>query len=78
MIEQLQEDEKLTEENYRIREVSQIIMNALREKEIRWSSDGMELIGDLKFTQDELRKGARTYGFARALPSLFSVNYLRT
>lgn len=52
-IKALQEDEKLTEENYRMREVSQVIMNALKEKDIRWSSDGMELIGDLKFTQDE-------------------------
>lgn len=49
----LQDDPKLKEENYRIRDVSQLIMNALKEKDIRWSSDGMELIGDLKFTQNE-------------------------
>lgn len=49
----LQDDPKLTQENYSMRDVSQVIMNALNEKEIRWSSDGMELIGDLKFTQDE-------------------------
>jgi hypothetical protein len=49
----LQEDKKLTTENYRMRKVSQVIMNALKEKDIRWSSDGMELIGDLKFIQDD-------------------------
>ena len=49
----LQDDPKLTQENYRMRDVSQVIMNALKEKDIRWSSDGMELIGDLKFTQNE-------------------------
>ncbi len=49
----LQDDTKLTEENYRMRDISKIIMSALKEKDIRWSTDGMELIGDLKFTQNE-------------------------
>jgi hypothetical protein len=53
MIKALQEDEKLTEENYLMREVSQKIMDAMKERDIRWSADGMELIGDLNFTQDE-------------------------
>lgn len=52
-IKALQEDEKLTEENYLMREVSQKIMDAMKERDIRWSADGMELIGDLNFTQDE-------------------------
>lgn len=52
-IKALQEDEKLTKENYLMREVSEKIMGALKEREIRWSADGMELIGDLNFAQDE-------------------------
>lgn len=52
-IKALQEDEKLSEENYLMREVSKKIMDAMKERDIRWSADGMELIGDLNFKQDE-------------------------
>jgi hypothetical protein len=49
----LQEDELLKEANEKMREVSRIVMEALKERDLQWSRDGMELIGDLKFTSDE-------------------------
>lgn len=52
-IKALQEDEKLTEGNYLMREVSKKIKDAMKERDIRWSADGMELIGDLNFTHNE-------------------------
>lgn len=48
-----QEDPKLTDENTIIRTISEVIIKAIKDKDIRWSSDGMNLIGDLKFTADE-------------------------
>ncbi len=43
----LQESEKLTEENYLLRDVSSAITSALKDGLIEWSSDGMEIISHL-------------------------------
>ena len=45
----LQENEKLTSENYQLREVAQKIMKAIKEKEIHFSEDLLDFEGDLKF-----------------------------
>lgn len=45
----LQEDEKLEAENYKLREIAQYIMKALREKDIRFSNDFLDFEGDLIF-----------------------------
>lgn len=45
----LQENEKLTSENYQLREVAQKIMKAIKEKDIRFSEDLIDFEGDLKF-----------------------------
>ena len=49
----LQDDEKLTEENYLLRKVSAMIVTALKEGDVRWSDDGMDLTGDLTFDDYE-------------------------
>lgn len=46
-----QEDEKLEAENYRLREIAQQIMKALREKDIRFSRDFLDFEGDLIFEE---------------------------
>jgi hypothetical protein len=45
----LQEDPKLKLENDLMRMVSDALTQRIKDKEIRWSSDGTELIGDLIF-----------------------------
>jgi hypothetical protein len=42
----IQEDPKLKAENYLIRNVSDLITEKIKNKEIRWSKDGTELIGE--------------------------------
>jgi hypothetical protein len=49
----LQESAKLTKENEYMKEVSDAIGKRIREKEITWSEDETELLGDFKFYQDE-------------------------
>ncbi len=49
----LQEDDKLKKENYFLRELSAIITTRIKEKDIRYSDDGMEFIGDLDFNKDD-------------------------
>ncbi len=49
----LQEDVKLTLENNRMKVVSKAIEKRIRDKEIYWSSDGQELLGDFNFKHDE-------------------------
>lgn len=49
-----QESTKLTEENYFLRAVSQLFMERLKEKDIRYSKDGMDLEGDLTFEDTDL------------------------
>ncbi|QYH39444.1 hypothetical protein GYM62_11865 [Algoriphagus sp. NBT04N3] len=46
-----QEDEKLEDENYRLRGIAQQIMKALREKDIRFSRDFLDFEGDLIFEE---------------------------
>jgi hypothetical protein len=50
----LQESDKLTKENYFLRDVSQLLSRRLKEKEIRWSKNGMDLEGDLSFDDTDL------------------------
>lgn len=49
----LQEDDKLKKENYFLRELSAIITTRIKEKDIRYSDDGMEFIGDMDFNKDD-------------------------
>ena len=45
----LQDDEKLTKENYTLRDISDAILERMRDKDIKFSDDYQELEGDLKF-----------------------------
>jgi len=49
----LQEDEKLTEENYFLRRVSAQITKRIKEKEICYINDYLDFSGDLEFQDDE-------------------------
>lgn len=49
----LQESEKLTEENEYMKIVSSQIAKRIREKEITWSDDETELLGDFNFYENE-------------------------
>ena len=49
----LQDDDKLTSENYLLRHISAELYQRLLDKDIKWSADGMELLGDLNFEYDE-------------------------
>lgn len=49
----LQDDPKLKEENYILREISDRLTQRIKEKEIRWSEDGMELEGELTFSDED-------------------------
>jgi hypothetical protein len=49
----LQEDKKLTKENKLMRIISKQIATLTKEKEIFWSNNGMELLGNLTFDTDE-------------------------
>ncbi len=49
----LQEDKKLTLENKWIRQVSLDIYNRMLNREIKWSEDGFQLIGNLNFNQED-------------------------
>lgn len=49
----LQESEKLTEENYLLRELSKEITKRLKNKEIRLSYDSNDFTGTLEFNTDE-------------------------
>jgi len=48
-----QEDDKLTEENYLLREISEQISKRIRNKEIQFSEDGTEIFGNLEFNDYE-------------------------
>ncbi|MEK6476041.1 hypothetical protein WJR50_00860 [Catalinimonas sp. 4WD22] len=48
-----QEDEKLSQEVRKMMKVSEDIANRLRDGSLYWTEDGMELIGDLNFEDDE-------------------------
>ena len=49
----LQENEKLKTENYLLRKVSAELFEKLLDKDIKWSVDGTELLGDLNFNNDD-------------------------
>jgi|AVFP01.1.fsa_nt_gi hypothetical protein len=49
----LQEDEKLKEENYLIRAISAKIAEKIKEKEIKYSDNNLELEGELEFEIDD-------------------------
>jgi len=49
----LQEDEKLTEENYFLKRVSAQITQRIKEKEICYINDYLDFSGDLEFQDDE-------------------------
>ena len=49
----LQEDEKLTEENYFLRDISKRITEKIIEKDITFSSDSLSFIGDLEFNYED-------------------------
>lgn len=51
----LQEDDKLTQENYFLRDLSRVIKEKMEDNEIRFSLDFMDFEGDLNFNdkQDE-------------------------
>lgn len=48
----LQESDKLKEENYLLRELSGQITNRIKEKEIQFSNDSLNFIGDLAFDEE--------------------------
>jgi hypothetical protein len=50
----LQESDKLKDENYFLRDVSQLLIRRLKEKEIKWSKNGMDLEGNLGFEEADL------------------------
>jgi len=49
----LQDDEKLTKENYFLRRLSALISERIKEKDIGYSEDFMEFMGDLNFEDYE-------------------------
>jgi hypothetical protein len=48
-IKALQEDKKLTDENYKLRYISKKISELIKEREIIFSEDGTELLGNLDY-----------------------------
>jgi hypothetical protein len=51
-VQTLQDNEKLKSENYLLRQVSSELYKRLLDKDIKWSIDGTELLGDLNFDID--------------------------
>lgn len=49
----LQDSEKLTDENYFLRQVSKHIKQKMLDKEIRFSDDGLDFEGDLTFNTED-------------------------
>jgi hypothetical protein len=49
----LQEDDKLRDENYLLRKISEHITLRIKEKEIRFTEDYLNFIGDLEFNDEE-------------------------
>jgi len=52
-IKKLQDDKKLKKENYLLREISNEISNRIKTKDIEWSDDHMDLIGELEFNTED-------------------------
>lgn len=50
-IRKLQDDEKLREENYFLREISALITERIKTEEIQFSEDGTQLYGNLEFEE---------------------------
>ena len=53
LIRALQQDPILTEENYLMREISEKLYDRIKENEIYWSDDEMEILGNLIFEDNE-------------------------
>lgn len=53
LIRALQQDPILTEENYLMREISERLYDRIKAKEIYWSDDEMEILGNLIFEDNE-------------------------
>jgi putative component of toxin-antitoxin plasmid stabilization module len=51
-IREFQQDQKLTEENYFLRELSKLIKTKMDDDEIEFSSDSMDFEGDLTFNDE--------------------------
>lgn len=49
----LQENEKLTKENYLLREISKRIMEAIKDKDLQFSQDFLDFEGNLRFDENE-------------------------
>lgn len=49
----LQENEKLKDENYLLRKISKRLTERIKNKEIKFSEDGTEFLGNLEFKDDE-------------------------
>jgi len=49
----LQEDPKLKNENHFLRELSQKITQRIKDKEIKYSKDGLDFQGDLEFNEND-------------------------
>jgi hypothetical protein len=52
-IRKLQENEKLREENYLLRDLSEEITGRIKNKDIQWSFESNDLTGTLEFNTDE-------------------------
>ena len=52
-VQALQDDEKLTKENYFLRRLSALISERIKERDIGYSEDFMEFMGDLNFEDYE-------------------------
>ena len=52
-IKALQEDQKLVKENYLMREISERITARIKNREIEWSDDYLDLLGELEFNSEE-------------------------
>jgi hypothetical protein len=49
----LQEDPKLKYENYLLRKISKLITQSIKDGDIKWSDNGVRLIGNLTIQDDE-------------------------
>ena len=47
------QDQILTQENYIMREISERLYDKIKQRDIYWSEDEMEILGNLNFTENE-------------------------
>ena len=53
LIRSLQQDPILTQENYLMREISERLYDKIKQRDIYWSENEMEILGSLNFTDNE-------------------------